>query len=400
MTGHLPLSGSRVLDLTRFVSGSYATALMAGLGADVVKIETPDGDPYRQQGTRRLADQTLLFLSLNSGKRSLALDFRQPVGRAVLERLLGRSDFLVENTRPGRLAALGLDYESVHERHPELIYGSISGYGEIGPDAERGGFDLILQADSGLMGLTGTPACGPVKIGAPVLDVGTGITCVMGLLAAHLVRLATSEGQLVSTSLFEFALGSLTSVAAEVLGGGPTPGLLGNHSPVFAPYGNFRTADGWLVLAGTGSEDLWQRFCKVLATEGLAADPRFADNAARVAHRHELTTRIERALAGGTSDTWRARFEAAGVPAAEVKDLAEVLRDPQVSALGAIQTLNHATAGTYRSLGPPVRFDHQPVPATGPAPVLGADTVAVLTELGYSEAEIDDLLTSGVAVSA
>ncbi len=395
-----PLSGLRVLDLTRFVSGSYATALLAGLGADVVKVEPLEGDPYREQGTRRLTDQTVLFLSLNSGKRSLVVDFRHPDGRAVVERLLGCSDFLVENTRPGRLSAHGLDYEGVHRRHPALIYGSISGYGEIGPDAERGGFDLVLQADSGLMSLTGAAACGPVKVGAPVLDIGAGITCVMGLLAAHLDRQTTGSGQLVSTSLFEFALGSLTSVAAEVLSGGPVPGLLGNHSPLFAPYGSFRTLDGWLILAGTGSEDLWHRACGVLGAQHLPDDPRFADNAARVAHRDELTAEIERLLAGDTTKGWLSRFAEVGVPATEVKDLAQVLSGPQVAALGSVQTLDHATAGGYRVLGPPVRFGHRPLPVAGPAPVLGADTEAVLDQLGYTESEVGDLLARGVAATA
>ena len=400
VTGTRPLSGLRVLDLTRFVSGSYATALLAGLGADVVKVEPLDGDPYREQGTRRLGDQAVLFLSLNSGKRSLAVDFRHPDGRAVLERLLGCSDFLVENTRPGRLSAHGLDYEAVHRRHPALVYGSISGYGEIGPDAERGGFDLVLQADSGLMSLTGAAASGPVKVGAPVLDIGAGITCVMGLLAAHLARQITGSGELVCTSLFEFGLSSLTSVAADVLSGGVPPGLLGNHSPMFAPYGSFRTGDGWLILAGAGSEDLWHRACGVLGAPHLKDDPRFADNAARVGHRDELTVEIERLLAGEGTKGWLRRFAAAGVPATEVKDLAEVLGGPQVAALGAVQTLDHATAGDYRVLGPPVRFGHGPSPAAGPAPVLGADTEAVLAQLGYTEGEVGELLERGVAASA
>ena len=246
------LSGLRVLDLTRFVAGSQATMLLAAMGAEVIKIEVPPGDPYRTQGTERVNGESALFLALNSGKRSVAIDFRAEAGRAALERLLPSADMLVENARPGSLARYGLDWESVHARYPALIYGSISGYGDVGPDAARGGFDLILQAESGIMGVTGSAESGPVKVGAPMLDVGAGLTCALGLLAACVERNHTGLGRLVSSSLLEFALASLGTLAAAVLASGEAPGLLGTHSPVFAPYGGFRTSDGWLVLAGDG----------------------------------------------------------------------------------------------------------------------------------------------------
>ena len=211
-----PLDGLRVLDLTRFVAGSQATATLAALGAEVIKVEVPPGgDPYRVQGTERVGDQSVLFMSLNSGKRSVALDMRAPEASDAIERLLGSSDFLVENARPGSLARHGLDWDSVHARHPSLVYGSISGYGDVGPDATRGGFDLILQADSGVMSVTGSPESGPVKVGAPVLDVGAGMSCALGLLAAHIERLRTGEGRHVCSSLLEFALAGLGTLAAS-----------------------------------------------------------------------------------------------------------------------------------------------------------------------------------------
>ena len=377
-----PLAGHRVIDLTRFVSGSYATALLAALGAEVVKIEPPDGDPYRKQGTQRLNSESVLFLSLNSGKKSVVLDFKKPEGRAALDHLLAGSTFFVENGRPGSLEAHGLDFASVHERHPHLVYGSISGYGEVGPDATRGGFDLVLQAAAGLMSVTGTEDSGPVKVGAPVLDIGAALSCVIGLLAAHVEREQTGRGRHVSSSLFEFAMAALSTVAADFLAAGVVPGLLGTHSPTFAPYGSFRTADGWIVLAGTGSEDLWHRTCVVLGDAALATDHRFRDNATRVTHRDELTARLEAVLARGTSAEWLQRFDTAGIPASEVRDLGQVLTSEQVAALGAVQALEHPTAGSYRVVGFPLRFDGVAMPVPGPAPGLGVDTDQVLAGLG------------------
>jgi crotonobetainyl-CoA:carnitine CoA-transferase CaiB-like acyl-CoA transferase len=393
------LAGLRVLDLTRFVAGSQSTALLAAMGADVIKVEIPPGDPYRGQGVERAGGESVLFLSLNSGKRSLAVDFRSLAGRAALEQVLASCDVLMENSRPGSLAPHGLDWPSVHARFPALVYGSISGYGDIGPDAQKGGFDLILQAESGIMSLTGTAESGPVKVGAPLLDVGAGLSCAFGVLAACIERQRTGAGRLVSASLLEFALSGLGSVAAGALASGPVPGLLGTHSPTFAPYGGFRTADGWLMLAGAGSEDLWRRACGVLGLDRLTADERFADNPRRVANRDDLTREIELALAREPTAYWLAAFERAGVPAAEVRDVRQTLGAPQVAALGLVQQLCHPRAGGYRVIGPPVRIDHEPLAYPAPAPALGSDTRAVLAEAGLSDAQVDDLIDRGVAVA-
>jgi crotonobetainyl-CoA:carnitine CoA-transferase CaiB-like acyl-CoA transferase len=396
-----PLEGLRVLDLTRFVAGSQTTALLAAMGADVVKLEVPPGgDPYRVQGTERLGDQSVLFLSLNSGKRSLALDFRSPSAADAVDRLLASSHFVVENSRPGSLGSYGLDWETVHERHPSIVYGSISGYGDVGPDAARGGFDLILQAESGVMSVTGSEGSGPVKVGAPVLDVGAGLSCAFGLMAAHIERERTGVGTHVSSSLMEFALTALGSLAASTFVSGQVPGLLGTHSPTFAPYGGFRTADGWIVVAGAGSEDLWERCCRVLGADQLLEDARFADNASRVRHRDELTAAFEHILGEQTSAHWLALLGAEGVPAAEVRDIAEVFADEQTQALGAVQELHHPTAGEYRTVGPPVRFDLQPFPYRAPAPALGEHTLDVLTELGFDRDHVDALVAEGVALAS
>ena len=391
------LSGLRVLDLTRFVSGSQATMLLAAMGADVIKIEVPPGDPYRWQGTERVGGESALFLALNAGKRSVAIDFRTPAGRQALEPVLASADMLMENSRPGSLARHGLDWESVHARYPRLVYGSISGYGDVGPDAGRGGFDLILQAESGLMSVTGTKGSGPVKVGAPVLDVGAGLSCALGMLAACIERQRTGTGRLVSSSLLEFALATLGTVAASVMISGEVPGLLGTHSPTFAPYGGFRTADGWIVLAGAGSEEMWVRACRVLGLQALLDDERFADNARRVAHRDQLAAEIEAVLTTRPTAYWLASLAEAGVPAAEVADLAQALDSPQAKALGAVQELGHPAA--YRLVGPPLRVDRAALGYPAPAPRLGSDTRAVLGEAGLSQADIDGLARDGVVVA-
>jgi len=249
------------------------------------------------------------------------------------------------------------------------------------------------------MSVTGSPDSGSVKVGAPVLDVGAGMSCALGLLAAHIERLRTGEGRHVCSSLLEFALVGLGTLAASSFVSGDVPGLLGTHSPTFAPYGGFRTADGWIVLAGAGSEDLWVRCCHVLGLDDLPADPRFADNAARVQHRDELTERFERVLGTRTSAEWLRELKAEGVPAAEVRDLQQVFDGPQSAALGSVQQLVHPEAGAYRVVGAPIRIDGEALPYPLPAPSLGADTREVLTGLGMTGGAVDELVRSGVAIA-
>ncbi|WP_199865121.1 CaiB/BaiF CoA-transferase family protein [Frankia sp. EI5c] len=391
----LPLAGVRVVDLTRFVSGAYATMMLAALGADVVKVEPPaGGDSYRAQATATVADRSALFLSLNNGKRSLALDLRAPAGQAALERLLAGADVLVENARPGALARYGLDAEAVLARHPRIVYGSVSGYGQTGPDASRGGFDLILQAEAGLMSVTGTAESGPVKVGAPLLDVGAGICAVTGILAALLRRAETGLGGHVSSSLLEFALAGLTTPASAYFAAGEIPSRLGTHSPSFAPYGAFRARTGELVLAGAGNEALWRRLCVTIGIPEAVDDPAFATNADRVRNRDALTARIETALAADDAPTWVARLEAAGVPAGLVRDVGEALTSAQATAIGAVAAVATPDGIPYQAVTVPLRA---PGPLSFPsgAPDLGQHTREVLREAGLSDPEIDELRTAG-----
>jgi crotonobetainyl-CoA:carnitine CoA-transferase CaiB-like acyl-CoA transferase len=391
------LDGVRVLDLTRFVAGPYVTMALASLGADVVKLEAPPlGDPYRGQGTAMVGGESSLFLALNGGKRSLALDLRRPEARPLVERLVDWADVVVQNSRPGSLDAYGLGWTEVHERNPACIYGAISAYGPAGPDADRGGFDLVLQAEGGLMSVTGVPDGPPVAVGAPLLDIGAAVSCLSGILAAYVRRLRTGAGSLVTASLYEFSLAGLTTVAAATLVTGEEPGRNGGHSPMFAPYGAFRAADDFVVLAGAGSEHLWVRLCDVLGCPELVLDPRFATNADRVANRSTLVDALEARLASGTVGDWLVRLTDAGVPASRLRSLADVLASEQTEALGTITAHQRPDLGSYRSIGLPFRIGADVLAPSRPAPRLGEHTTAVLDELGIAATARDALVEAGV----
>ena len=359
-----PLAGIRVLDLTRFVSGAYCTMVLAALGADVIKVEgLPGGDPYRAQGAVRVGSLSGLFASLNTGKRSIAVDLTVPDGTELIRKLARGSDVFVENARPGSLERAGLGPDRLHGLNPRLVYASISGFGQTGPDASRGGFDLILQAASGIMAVTGTEAGGPVKVGAPVLDIGAGMSAATAILAALFARTADGLGRTVSSSLLEFALGCFTSYAADMLETGTSPGLLGNDSPQFAPYGVFRCRDGSLALAGAGSEPLWLKLCDVLGRPDWAADPRFATNADRLRHRAELTAEIEQILTRESAGYWQQTLDGAGIPASPVLPPAAALTSPQARALQACQAASTPDGHGYQTVRPPLA-----VAVAGPAP--------------------------------
>ena len=395
-----PLDGIRVLDLTRFVSGSYASQLLAGMGAEVIKVEVPPrGDPYRNQGAVRLGSESVLFMTLNTAKKSVALDFRSPDAAPNIERLVASADVILENARPGSLARYGLDFATIHERHPGIVYGSISGYGDVGPDATRGGFDLTIQAESGLMSVTGHPESGPAKVGAPMTDVGAGLACAAGVLGALLARTTTGIGGHVSTSLLEFALSSLATLATAAFVTGEPPGPLGTHSPNFAPYGAFRAADGWIVLAGAGSDDLWLRLCDALDLGALVDDSRFVDNASRVENRADLTDIIEQRTGGMPTDHWLAILAGHSVPAARIADLGEAFATDQAVALGIVEEHELLTGELFATVGLPLRADGVRLDASSRAPQLGEHTVEVLTALGATDEELAVLVAEGVAIT-
>ena len=391
-----PLAGIRVLDLTRFVSGAYCTMILDALGADVIKVEgLPGGDPYRSQGAVTVGTQSALFASLNTGKRSLAVDLRAAGGRELIRTLAGASDVFVQNSRPGSLDRAGLGAAALQELNPRLVYASVSGFGPSGPDAGRGGFDLILQAAGGLMAVTGSAESGPVKVGVPVLDIGSGLATATAILAALLARMADGLGRTVSSSLLEFALSCFTSYAADVLETGTAPGLLGNDSPQFAPYGVFRCQDGALALAGAGSEQLWQRLCEVLGRPGWVTDPRFASNAGRLRHRGELTAEIEQVLGTASTGHWQQVLDEAGIPASPVRPPRDALTSPQAAALGMLHSAATPDGHAYQTVRPPLSVGG-PARYSRGAPALGQHTAEVLGEFGLPAATVDDLLARGI----
>jgi crotonobetainyl-CoA:carnitine CoA-transferase CaiB-like acyl-CoA transferase len=278
------------------------------------------------------------------------------------------------------------------------VYASISGFGQAGPDAGRGGFDLVLQAAAGLMAVTGTEQSGPVKVGAPVLDIGAGISAVTAILAALLARAADGRGRTVSSSLLEFALSCFTSYSTDVLETGASPGLLGNDSPQFAPYGVFRCQDGTIALAGAGSDQLWTRLCAVLGKPGWAADPRFASNVGRLRHRGELTAEIERVLTGATAGHWQRVLDDAGIPASVVNQPVAALASAQAAALGIVQEASTPDGHGYRTVRPPLSVDGAVRYSRG-APALGQHTAEILGEFGLGARAVDDLMTRRIVAA-
>jgi len=368
------LGGVKVLDLTQYVAGPYCTQVLADLGALVLKVERPGtGDVYRRQGPVFANGESASFLTLNRGKRSIELDLGAAADRSRLEALLVEADVLVENMRPGALAKLGLDYESLAARHPRLVYCSISAFGQTGPLAPAGGYDVTIQALSGLMSMTGHPGASPAKIPVAALDFGSALYASIGILAALAQRERTGRGQWVQTSLLETSLAWLSMHIVTFLLGGEEPGPLGSRSPFFAPYEAYRTADGHLVVVGTGGQDSWGNLCRELGLERLIDDPRFATNADRVANAEELRLELEAVLVTETNDRWVERLEAVGVACAPVQRLHQVLDSGQAEALAMVGSLAHPVAGDVPTVRLPLTLSGAATTASAPPPALGSD---------------------------
>jgi crotonobetainyl-CoA:carnitine CoA-transferase CaiB-like acyl-CoA transferase len=391
-----PLAGITVLDLTRVLSGPYCTMLLGDMGARVIKVEQPGrGDDTRRWGPPFLGGESSYFLSINRNKQSLTLDFKAPAGRAVLDALVGRADVLVENFRPGTLTRQGLDYHTLAQAHPRLIYASLSGYGHTGPRAAEPGYDAVLQGEGGLMSITG-PADGPAyRLGVAVADIVTGMFAAQGVLLALLARQQTGRGQHVDVAMLDSVAALLTYQAGIVFATGTSPGRLGNRHPSIAPYDTFETIDGPLVLA-VGNDEQWVRFCRVAGLDALESDARFDTNAGRVRDYDALEPSIRRALAADTRAGWTARLVAAGVPCGPVRTVDETLADAQLAARGMIERLTHAAAGEIAVLGVPIKLSATPGGVRVAPPTLGEHTDAVLKEIGLSDDEIEALRRSRV----
>jgi crotonobetainyl-CoA:carnitine CoA-transferase CaiB-like acyl-CoA transferase len=384
-----------VVDLTRILAGPFCSMLLADMGADVIKIETPgEGDPVRRQGVVR-DGLSWYFAGFNRNKRSLTLNLRHHDGCAVLEKLIAGSDVLVENFRPGVLATMGFGKARLKALNPALVYCNITGFGSSGPYRDRPSFDFVAQAMSGFMSVTGEPDGAPMRAGPPVADLVAGLYAALGICAALVRRSRTGHGETVSASLNNGMISMLGFLAANYLATGQSPARTGNDHAIVAPYGLFRTKDGAVALAPS-QEQSYQRLVDALSIPELRDDPRFRTNDLRVDNRRAINAAIEERLQSGTSDYWIERLNAAGVPCDRVMSLPEVFGDPQVLDQEMVLSAEHPGHGEVRMLGFPVKFTEAPCRLRRPAPDLGADSDAVLRQYGYSPDEIARLRKAGV----
>ena len=387
-----PLTGITIVDLSRVLSGPYCTMHAADMGARVIKIEHIErGDDTRAWGPPFQGSESAYYLSINRNKESVALDFRRPEGQAILDGLIAKADVLVENFRPGTLDAAGFGYASLSAKYPRLIYVSISGYGQNGPRRDEPGYDAVVQAEGGLMSITGMPDGPGVRLGVAIGDLASGMFAFQGLLLALLARARTGRGQWVDISLLDSVTALLTYQASRHFATGEIPGRSGNRHVTIAPYETFETSDGVLVLA-VGNDSLWQRFCRASGLDALAGDERFTTNASRVTNYSALQPLIARRILTRPLDEWISALRAAGVPCGGVRTVADVLRDPQVLARDMVATVEHPALGPIRMLGLPVKLSETAGAVRTPPPRLGEHTARVLREdLKMDDSEIQAL---------
>ena len=374
-----PLAGVRVVDLTRVLSGPFCTMLLGDLGAEVIKVETPAGDPVRAQGTIR-DGLSWYFASFNRNKRSVTLDLYTPAGREALTRMLAVSDVVVDNFRPGTMERMGFGREALRRLNPRLVSGSVNGYGSTGPYVERPAFDFVVQAMSGFMSTNGAEGTPPMRSGIPITDLVAGLYAALGIVAALREREANGEGQHVEVAMLNAVLSLMAFLASEYFATGELPTRTGNDHPLVAPYGLYRVDDGEIAIAPS-NETILRRLFAALDLEWVLDDPRFDANAKRFAARRELKALIEARMEGHGEDHWIARLNEAGVPCGKVQDFDEVFADPQVIAQGMRQEVAHP-GGAVTMLGFPMRLGRTPCRVARPAPALGADTERVLAEIG------------------
>ena len=394
MTG--PLKGIRVLDLTRILAGPYATMILRDLGAEVIKIEQPGvGDEARDFGPFK-NDFSLYFMSVNRGKKSITLNLKSPRGKELFLELVKGSDILVENFRPGTMEKLGLDYESLKTHHPSLLYAACSGFGQTGPYAMRGAYDMIIQGMGGIISITGEPDRPPVRVGTSIGDITSALFSAIGILSALRHRDQTGEGQLIDVGMLDCQVAILENAMVRYFSTGDIPRPLGRRHPAITPFEVFESADGYVVIA-IGNNELWRKFCEHVGHSELIDDDRFNTNALRTENHESLFPILAEIMCRRTTDVWVEALEAIGVPCGPVNTVDKVANDPQVLARDMIAEVEHNTTGTVQIPGIPIKLSETPGQIDAPAPNLGEHTSEVLIDLlGLGAEEVNQLKQNGI----
>ena len=394
------LDGIRIVEITEALAGPYCGMLLGDLGADVIKVErNAGGDQSRGWGPPFIGTESAYYLATNRNKRSITLNYDHPLGSEILQRLLATTDvFICNQPSMNSLRRRGLDSQTLRSKHPRLIYCSISGYGFTGPKAEQPGYDILAQAEAGVMSFTGEPDGGPMRFPIAIADMTTGMYAAMGILGALFARERSGRGDYLDMALFDSQLSWLANVGSSYLNAGVSPERWGNAHPNIVPYQIFQGSDARHFVVGVGTQGQWLRLVKMLGAEGLGADARFADNAARIANRAQLIPLLQQRFDTHPRDTWLAQLKQSDIPAAAIQDVGEALNDPQTRARGLVVELEHPSLGTARSIANPIRLQNQPLQYRLPPPLLGEHTAAILRQLQYSEEDIVRAVQDACAV--
>lgn len=391
------LNGVRVIDLSRILAGPYCTMLLADMGAEVLKVEQPGaGDGSRQWGPPWVGDQSAYFMSVNRNKKSVTLNLKHPEGQEIIKKLLSDADILVENFKPGTLKRMGLDYETLSAEFPRLIYCSITGYGQTGPYKDRPGYDFMIQAQGGLMSVTGPADGPPYKVGVAIVDITAGLYAINAILAALHYRTQTGEGQFIDIALLDSQIAWLINVAHNYFATDNAPARYGNAHANIVPYEIFPTRDGYLALA-IGTDNQFQRFCEIVKRPDLWENEGYRTNAGRVNHREALIPILQNLFQERTTVEWIKLCVKHNIPAGPINDIPTILSDPQVNSRGMVQEIEHPILGTIQQLGPVAKFSKTPAELRSAPPILGEHTESILRDvIGYRDSNIAQLRADGV----
>jgi crotonobetainyl-CoA:carnitine CoA-transferase CaiB-like acyl-CoA transferase len=394
------LDGIRVIEITEALAGPYCAMLLGDLGADVIKVErNAGGDQSRGWGPPFVGTESAYYLATNRNKRSMVLNYDHPLGSEILQRLLATADvFICNQPSMNSLQRRGLDPPTLRAKHSRLIYCSISGYGFTGPKAEQPGYDILAQAEAGVMSFTGEPDGGPMRFPIAIADMTAGMYAAMGILGALFARERNGQGDYLDMALFDSQLTWLANVGSSYLNAGVSPSRWGNAHPNIVPYQIFQGNDARHFVVGVGTQGQWLRLVKMLGAEDLGADPRFADNAARIVNRAQLIPLLQQRFDAQSRDAWLAQLKQADIPAAPIQNVSEALNDPQTKARELVVQLEHPTLGAARSIANPIRLSSQPIQYRLPPPLLGEHTRAILQQLQYSEQDIERAAQEACAV--